>query len=106
MTSAIHTHTIYRAEFVQARNAFHSAGVRANIGSYAFGFTWGAWAAMFLATIMLFLGFGLGGRNDSTKTTKSTGGGIAGFFRRRRRRSARGSSVDNESQRRVKDEYA
>jgi hypothetical protein len=100
MTSAIRTHTIYRAEFVQARNAFNSAGISASIGSYAFGFTWGAWAAMFLATIMLFLGCGLGERNDGTKTT-STSGGIAGFFRRRLRRSARGSSADNESQRRV-----
>ena len=80
----------------------------ANVGSYAFGFTWGAWAMMFLATTMLFLGCGLGGRRDTT-TTRSAGSATSsrGFFRRQRsRRSARGTLVDNESQRRVKDEYA
>jgi hypothetical protein len=87
------------------RDRFRDAGLAANIGKYAFGFTWGAWAAMFLATIFLFLGCGAGGRSDDH--VRTTRGGNTGFFRRQRRtRSARGSFVDNESQRRVKDEYA
>lgn len=79
----------------------------ATIGKYAFGFTWGAWAAMLIAAMLLFLGCGLGGRKDTTTTTRSVGGsGNRGFFRRQRsRRSNRGSFIDNESQRRVKEEY-
>ena len=74
----------------------------AKIGRYAFGFTWGAWFAMFLAMIFLFVG-GLVGRKDTTATST----GRRSFFRRQRsRRSARGSLVDNESQRRVKEEYS
>jgi len=105
------------SEFVQARKRFTDAGMSAKVGRYAFGFSWGAWAAMFLATVFLFLGCGAGGSRDdkvrSTRPTRTngatTGGGLGniGFFRRQRsRRSARGSFVDNESQRRVKDEYA
>ncbi|PMD14473.1 hypothetical protein NA56DRAFT_583779 [Hyaloscypha hepaticicola] len=91
--------------FVKARDRFRDAGLAASIGRYAFGFTWGAWAAMFLATVFLFLGCGAGGRSDDR--VRTTRGGTTGFFRRQRsRRSARGSFVDNESQRRVKDEYA
>jgi hypothetical protein len=100
--------SLMTAEFVQARNAFRSNGMSASIGRYAFGFSWGAWAAIFLATIFLFLGCGAGGRNDDkVRSTRATTGTSTGFFRRQRsRRSARGSFVDNESQRRVKDEYA
>jgi len=87
--------------FVKARNEFRNAGLTAEIGRYAFGFTWGAWLAMFLATIMLFLGCGLGGRKEETTTTSS---GSRGFFRRQRSRRGAGSISD--SQRRVKDEYA
>jgi hypothetical protein len=60
---------------------------------------------MFLATIFLFLGCGAGGSrsDDRVRSTREN----TGFFRRQRsRRSARGSFVDNDSQRRVKDEYA
>ena len=60
---------------------------------------------MFVATILLFVGCASGGRKDTTVTDRSAGGNL-GFFRRQRsKRSARGSFVDTESQRRVKDEY-
>lgn len=98
--------SLMTATFVKARNDFRSAGMTATIGRYAFGFTWGAWAAMFLATLMLFLGCGLGGRKDSTRTTARTTGSTGFFHRQRKTRSSRGSFVDTESQRRVKDEYA
>jgi len=95
------------ATFVKARNAFQSSGIDASLGKYAFGFTWGAWFAMFLATLFLFLGCGLGGRKDKTTTTTRTSRatGNTGFFRRQRRASRSHGSI-SESQRRVKDEYA
>jgi len=93
--------------FVKARDRFHDAGLQAHLGKYAFGFTWGAWAAMFLAMIMLFLGCGLGGspRRESRATTRAPKSGKSRkwFYRRQRHRTA-GSISD--SQRRVKDEYA
>ncbi|KAE8443129.1 hypothetical protein EG329_002373 [Mollisiaceae sp. DMI_Dod_QoI] len=104
------------SEFVQARKRFTEAGMSAKVGKYAFGFTWGAWAALFLAAVALFVGCLAGSSREGKVRTRSTrtngattGGGLGniGFFRRQRsRRSARGSFVDNESQRRVKDEYA
>lgn len=96
--------------FVKARDRFTDANLDAHVGRYAFGFTWGAWAAMFLATVMLFFGCAFGrGRDTTTRRSASAGGATPrrGFFRRRHsRRSARGSFVESESQRRVKDEYA
>jgi hypothetical protein len=95
------------AVFVEARNRFQSAGINAKIGEYAFGFTWGAWACMLIATVFLFLGCGASDRkggDDQVRTART--GGNMGFFRRQRERRAHGSFVDNESQRRVKDEYA
>jgi len=103
--------SLMTAEFVQARNAFKSAGMSSSIGRYAFGFSWGAWAAIFLATIFLFLGCGAGGRSsrdDNVRSSRPARTGNVGFFRRQRttRSTNRGSFIDNESQRRVKDEYA
>ncbi|KAG9244537.1 putative SUR7 family protein FMP45 [Calycina marina] len=93
--------------FVKLRNVFQANDMSASLGKYAFGFTWGAWAAMFLATLMLFFGCCMGGRNkDHVRDAKTTNGNT-GFYRRQRRASAtRHSFVDGESQRRVKDEYA
>lgn len=93
----------YSATFVKARNEFRSAGINASIGRYAFGFTWGAWAAMFLAMIFLFLG----SRSGSTDNVRARSSNRGTFFRRNKStRSKRGSFIDNDSQRRVKDEYA
>lgn len=87
--------------FVKARNEFRDAGISASIGQYAFGFTWGAWAAIFLAMVFLFFGC-LGGRKK-----ESSGGSNTRFFRRQRsKRSTRGSFIDTDSSRRVKEEYA
>jgi hypothetical protein len=95
------------AVFVEARNRFQGAGIDAKLGQYAFGFTWGAWACMLIATVFLFMGCGASDRkggDDQVRTART--GSNMGFFRRQRERRARGSFVDNESQRRVKDEYA
>jgi hypothetical protein len=121
---------------VKARNQFHSEGRAAKVGPAAFGFTWGAWSCLFLATLMLFLGTALGGssRNKNQNQrgfrkvqpagptaaggagaagaagagagTTAGGGKHIGFWRRQRMRKGRGSFGDNESQLRVKDEYA
>lgn len=92
---------------MKARNALQANGHDAHIGKYAFGFTWGAWAAIFLATIFLFLGCGASNRkDDKVRSTRSSSGGSSLIFWKRQRRSTRGSFVDTESQRRVKDEYA
>ena len=81
------------------QKVFTANNIDSHLGKYAFGFTWGAWFAMFLATLMLFVGCGLGGRKEA-----STGNS---FYRRQRRQSVtRHSFVDGDSQRRVKDEYA
>jgi hypothetical protein len=94
--------------FVKLRNSLREGGISASIGSYAFGFTWGAWAAITVATALLFLGCGAGRKDNDqvrTRTAKTAGGNLSFFRRQRSGRSARGSLVDNESQRRVKDEY-
>jgi hypothetical protein len=103
---------IFSAEFVQARNHFRDAGISASLGRYAFSWTWGAWAAMFLADIFLFVGCGASRRGDDNVRSRGAKPGRGGFgnlafFRRQRSRpSARGSFVDTDSQRRVKEEYA
>jgi len=98
--------------FVKARDRFKSSGMDAHIGRYAFGFTWGAWAAMFLATLMLFLGCGLGGssrrekRSSSASRAPKSSNRSFFFFRRQRHRAAGRTSSISDSQHRVKDEYA
>lgn len=127
------------AVFVKARNRFRDEGRAAKVGPAAFGFTWGAWAALFLAMLMLFMGCGLGGSRRDKNVSKQPrgfrkvgpggptaaggaggagagagvgagggagGGGTMGFWRRQRLRRGRTSFGDNESQLRVKDEYA
>jgi len=81
---------------VIGRNAFRSNGQTATLGRYAYGFTWGAMACYFLATLFFCLGGGL----SKDKRNKSSS-----VRRNRSTKSARGSFIDSESQRRVKDEY-
>lgn len=76
-----------------ARNAFKNDGRSASIGSYAFGFAWASWAALFLATLLFCLGM----RGDKDSSSASSG------RRWRRRRSVRSADY---SGRRVKDEYS
>ncbi|CAM1502091.1 Fc.00g040750.m01.CDS01 [Cosmosporella sp. VM-42] len=70
--------SIMTATFVMARNAFHSNGQSAKIGTYAFGFAWGSWAALLLATILFCLGL----RGDKSSSKGYSGRG----WRRRRSR--------------------
>ncbi len=98
-----------RATFVKMRNAFNNDGRDASIGSYAFGFSWGAWGAILLATIL----FGLGVRGDGHKSaTNGVGNGSAmpgfgnfGWGRARRRKSTRSKRSFDMGGPRVKEEY-
>lgn len=85
----------HSATFVKARNAFLSAGREATIGTYAFGFSWGAWAALLIATVLFCIG--IRGEKGGVKSPSR-------FSRKRSVRSRR--SFDVGSSRRVKDDYA
>ncbi|KIV80607.1 hypothetical protein PV11_08098 [Exophiala sideris] len=74
------------AAYVKGRNAFRSNGQSSQIGKYAFGFEWAAFACFFISMILFCVGgaasrdkgassgrrFG-GRRNKSTRSTKSRG---------------------------------
>jgi len=86
---------------VEGRNAFRSGGYSAKLGVKAYAFTWTA-VACFLISSVLFCTSGTVGR-DHTRTTKRSY-----FGRKKSTRSARnrGSFLDTESQRRVKDDFS
>lgn len=42
--------------FVKMRDVFQADGRDASVGAYAFGFSWGAWVALLLGTILLCMG--------------------------------------------------
>ncbi|KAI8221495.1 Protein SUR7 [Colletotrichum sp. SAR 10_99] len=86
--------SLMTATFVKARNAFRAAGHDAEIGTYAFGFSWGAWAALFIATFFFFIGI----RGDKGHK------GPSRFSRKRSVRSRR--SFDVNSGHRVKEDYS
>lgn len=90
--------SLMTATFVKARNAFHADGRSASLGKYAFGFSWGAWAALLIATVLFFLG---------TRRTDSVARNSGRRWGRRRQSTARSSnSYDVGSSRRVKDDYS
>lgn len=78
--------------FVKARNAFLADNRTATIGKYAFGFSWGAWVALLIATVLFFLGTR---RSDGVSSTRF-----------RRSRSTRSHRSYDMGSRRVKDDYA
>lgn len=92
--------SLMTATFVKMRDAFQAADRDATIGRYAFGFTWAAWACVFLSTVLFFLGV-LGGREKAPGGATHAGGRRRGRFGRREK-SVR-SSVGSH---RVKEDYA
>ncbi|KAI0405585.1 SUR7/PalI family-domain-containing protein [Xylaria palmicola] len=96
---ALFFHTLAAAlmtvTFVKMRDEFVRAGRGARIGRYAFGFTWGAWAALFIATVLFCLG--MRGRKDDYH------GNGSGWGRKRSVRSRRSYDIGTH---RVKDNYA
>jgi hypothetical protein len=86
---------------VEGRNAFRSGGHSAKLGVKAYAFTWTA-IACFLISSVLFCWGGAVGRDHIRMANRS-------FFGRKtsaRSTHSRGSFLDTESQRRVKDDYA
>ncbi|KAK4239749.1 SUR7/PalI family-domain-containing protein [Achaetomium macrosporum] len=47
--------SLMTATFVGMRNIFVDAGRAASLGRYAFGFSWGSWAALLISTILFCL---------------------------------------------------
>ncbi|KZZ96107.1 cortical patch protein [Moelleriella libera RCEF 2490] len=84
---------LFTSTFVIARNKFQDAGREASLGRYGFGWVWGSFAALFIATVL----FATGIRGDKSRAAATTSGG--GFFRRNR-------STRSFEGRRVKEEYS
>lgn len=84
------------ATFVKMRDAFLAAGMDAHIGVYAFGFAWGAWAALLIATGLLAAGVRGGSKADRSRSRRWG----------RRQRSVRSRRSHEMGSRRVKDNYA
>jgi len=91
------TAALMTAWTVEGRNAFRSNGDAAKLGTYAYGFTWGAMGCFLVSTILFCVGGAAG--KDSTRTSGKS------RFSRKRSTKSRGSFIDTESQHRVKDEY-
>ncbi|KAH8908068.1 hypothetical protein BR93DRAFT_592710 [Coniochaeta sp. PMI_546] len=88
--------SLMTATFVMARDAFNQAGRDASIGRWAFGFSWGSWFALLLASILFCMAMG---RKDNHT-------GVATGSRWGRRRSTRSRMSYDVGGRRVKDEYS
>lgn len=94
------TAALMTACYVEGRNAFRANGEAATIGRYAFGWMWASFFAYFLCTIFFCVG-GSVGKSDGT----SKRSGKKGMFGRSKSTRSRGSFIDSESQRRVKEDY-
>jgi len=82
---------------VEGRNAFNKGGYRASLGKKAYGFTWAAMACFLIATVLFCTGGTIGRNSSSTSVARK---------RSTRSTRSRGSFLETDSQRRVKDDYA
>jgi hypothetical protein len=89
--------SLMTATFVKARNEFAAAGRAAHLGTWAFGFSWGAWAALFISVVLFCIGTRAG------KDGPNGGGGLGGFGRKKSVRSRRSYDMGSH---RVKDNYS
>ena len=113
------TNENHSATFVKMRNHFTRDGRDAHLGRYAFGFSWGSWAALAISTVLFLLAMLQRDKNryNNHRSTYATDGhdrvvadgpattgtgGRRGFFGGWGRRSNSGKSYDG---RRVKDDY-
>ncbi|KAK6086627.1 SUR7 protein [Seiridium cupressi] len=87
--------SLMTAEFVKARNAFRAANRDAEIGTWAFGFSWGAWAALLISLVLYCIGTRAG------KEKSPSGGRRWG-----RQKSVRSRRSYDMGSRRVKDDYS
>jgi len=91
--------SLMTAWVVQGHRAFANSGQEVSYGVKAIAFTWSAFAAWSIATILFCVGGAVG------KSNKYDDGKKGGLFARKRSTRSRGSFRDAESGRRVKDEY-
>ncbi|KAF2691516.1 SUR7-domain-containing protein [Lentithecium fluviatile CBS 122367] len=89
------TAALMTAWIVKGRNAFRSAGLESNVGVKLIAFTWAAMACFVISSVLFCCG-GVAGRDTSSVRRK----------RSTRSNRSRGSFLDTESQRRVKDDYS
>jgi len=87
--------SLMTAAYVKGMKNFQNNGRATDLGRYAFGFTWAAFAALFIASALLCLAGGMSKKGEPTSS---------GRFGRKKNPN-RGSFIDNESQRRVNEEY-
>ena len=81
------------------RNVFVSEGRNASVGKWAFGFGWGAWAALLISTVLFCLSRRK--RSDAVAPVATTAGRSRRVWPWQRKNAA--TSYDG---RRVKNEYA
>lgn len=87
--------TLMTAWSVQGRDAFRSAGYSARLGVKLYAFTWAAMACFLISTVLFCCGGAVGRDSSGVRRKRST-----------RSTRSRGSFLDTESQRRVKDDYS
>ncbi|KAK4229970.1 SUR7/PalI family-domain-containing protein [Podospora fimiseda] len=92
--------SLMTATFVKMRNAFVADNRSAEFGSYAFGFSWGAWGALLISTILFCMARK---RHTDRYAEPRSPRGFGGFGLRRKSTAPSRRSYDG---RRVKEEYA
>ncbi|EPE07505.1 cortical patch protein [Ophiostoma piceae UAMH 11346] len=83
------------ATFVRARNVFHSENRDAKLGRWAFGFSWGALAALMIAMLLLCVGTtkkANGGTRKEATESSTNGNGTTKKSRWGRRRGHKAGS--------------
>jgi len=90
--------SLMTATFVRARDVFQANNRSAQIGTYAFGFSWGAWTALLISLILFTMGTGFR-KGDGVSSRH-------GWRRGWRRRSTRSRRSREAGGRRVKDDYS
>ncbi|CAK7271745.1 Eisosomes component [Sporothrix epigloea] len=88
LTAAV---SLMTATFVRARNVFHNVGRDANLGKYGFGFSWGAYAALLIALILLCAGATRKGSKSGVDGVNGNASSGNGWRRGRNRRNRAGS---------------
>jgi len=82
--------SLMTAAYIKGRNNFRNNGQTSEIGQYAFGFEWAAFACFLICTVLFCMG---GGARREPKTSKRKGFAFRG--RRSRSTKSRGSFVQD-----------
>jgi len=81
------------AAYIKGRNNFRNNGQTANIGKYAFGFEWAAFACFFICTILFCIGGT--GRKEPKRSSSTKKKGFSFPGRRSKSTRSRGSFVQD-----------